>query len=74
MEKALIDRCVVPAQSKVPFLEAAAKHIASSEPYGFRRRISLLEVKDGESRYNFFDDGFENAQKARYKPLLNGLF
>ena len=71
MKKVLIDKFVVPEESKAAFLDGTHK------VQGFLRTLPgfvegfLSERKDGQSRYNFLttavwenEQAFENAKKA----------
>jgi heme-degrading monooxygenase HmoA len=71
MEKVLIDKFIVPEESKAEFIEAAhrAERFIRTLP-GFVEGF-FYEKKDGESRYNFLttavwenEQAFENAKKA----------
>lgn len=71
MEKILVDKLVVPKESKDAFLER------TRQVQGFLKTLPgfvegfLYENKDGESRYNYMtiavwksEDAFENAKKS----------
>jgi heme-degrading monooxygenase HmoA len=71
MEKVLIDKFIVPEESKAEFIEAAhrAQRFIRTLP-GYVEGF-FYEKKDGESRYNFLttavwenEPAFENAKKA----------
>jgi heme-degrading monooxygenase HmoA len=71
MQKVLIDKFVVPEESKAQFLERSrtVQSFIKTLP-GFVEGF-LYEKKDGESRYNYVtaavwesEDAFENASKA----------
>jgi len=71
MQKVLIDKFIVPKESKAPFLERTreVQSFLKTLP-GFVEGF-LYEKRDGESRYNYMttavwenEEVFENAKKA----------
>jgi heme-degrading monooxygenase HmoA len=71
MQKVLIDKFIVPEESKAPFLERSRKvqSFIKTLP-GFVEGF-LYEKRDGESRYNYVttavwesEEAFDNARKA----------
>ena len=71
MQKILIDKFIVPEESKAPFLERAHKvqSLLKTLP-GFVEGF-LYAKRDGESRYNYMttvvwenEEAFENAKKT----------
>src|SRR5882762_9345422 len=71
MQKILIDKFIVPEESKAPFLERAhqVQSLLKTLP-GFVEGF-LYEKKDGESRYNYMttavwenEEVFEKAKRA----------
>src|SRR6266436_2231813 len=71
MQKVLIDKFIVPKESKAPFLERTreVQSFLKTLP-GFVEGF-LYEKRDGESRYNYMttavwenEEAFENAKKT----------